>query len=158
MSQKINATDITEEEALNAVFFERADEFIKQANDFCRPPKGQKPDPAELRGQVSAAMLFATARFNTWVAANNFKDGNEMRDAKDQVMSYLLQQFQMMLEDNFDEYCEQFDNTYVSVRMKIFILTNTTIKIFYHSNKKPLQWLFIWQLFISFVLDHIGQP
>lgn len=45
MSQKINATDITEEEALNAVFFERADEFIKQANDFCRPPKGQKPDP-----------------------------------------------------------------------------------------------------------------
>ncbi|MFI7807919.1 DUF3144 domain-containing protein, partial [Acinetobacter baumannii] len=64
----------------------------------------------ELRGQVSAAMLFATARFNTWVAANNFKDGNEMRDAKDQVMSYLLQQFQMMLEDNFDEYCEQFDN------------------------------------------------
>ncbi|MFI7884376.1 DUF3144 domain-containing protein, partial [Acinetobacter baumannii] len=56
MSQKINATDITEEEALNAVFFERADEFIKQANDFCRPPKGQKPDPAELRGQVSAAM------------------------------------------------------------------------------------------------------
>ena len=39
MSQKINATDITEEEALNAVFFERADEFIKQANDFCRPPK-----------------------------------------------------------------------------------------------------------------------
>ncbi|MFE1967210.1 DUF3144 domain-containing protein, partial [Acinetobacter baumannii] len=46
MSQKINATDITEEEALNAVFFERADEFIKQANDFCRPPKVQKPAPA----------------------------------------------------------------------------------------------------------------
>lgn len=45
MSQKINATDITEEEALNAVFFERADEFIKQANDFCRPPKGQKARP-----------------------------------------------------------------------------------------------------------------
>ena len=43
-------------------------------------------------------------------SANNFKDGNEMRDAKDQVMSYLLQQFQMMLEDNFDEYCEQFEN------------------------------------------------
>jgi hypothetical protein len=33
-----------------------------------------------------------------------------MRDAKEQVMSYLLQQFQMMLEDNFDEYCEQFEN------------------------------------------------
>ena len=110
MSQKINATDITEVEALNAVFFERADEFIKLANEFCRPKKGEKPDPAELRGQVSAAMLFATARFNTWVAANNFKDGEEMREAKEQIMTYLMQQFQMMLEDNFDEYCEQFEN------------------------------------------------
>ena len=110
MSQKINATDVTDEEALNAVFFERADEFIKQANEFCRPPKGQKPNPDELRGQVSSAMLFGTARFNTWVAANGFKDGNEMRDAKDQVMSYVMQQFQMMLEDNYDEYCEQFEN------------------------------------------------
>ena len=110
MSQKIDAADVTEEEALNAVFFERADEFIKQANEFCRPAKGQQPKPEQLRGQVSAAMLFATARFNTWVAANNFKDGEEMREAKEQVMSYVLQQFQMMLEDNFDEYCEQFDN------------------------------------------------
>ena len=106
MNEKINATDVTEEEALNAVFFERADEFIKQANEFCRPPKGQKAKPEELRGQVSSAMLFGTARFNTWVAANTFKNGNEMRDAKDQVMSYVMQQFQMMLEDNYDEYCE----------------------------------------------------
>lgn len=110
MSQKIEATDVTEEEALNALFFERADQFIKQANEFCRPAKGETAKPHEIRGQVSASMLFSAARFNTWVAANNFKDGNEMRDAKDQVMSYLVQQFQMMLEDNFDEYCDQFEN------------------------------------------------
>ena len=111
MSQKIDATDITEEDALNAIFFERADNFIQQANQFCSPELGKQVDnPAEIRGQVSAAMLFATARFNTWVAANNFKDGKEMSDAKEQIMSYILQQFQMMLEDNFDEYCEQFDN------------------------------------------------
>lgn len=110
MTQKIAATDVTEEEALNALFFERADEFIKMANEFCRPPADQKNKAAELRGQVSAAMLFASARFNTWVAANNFKDGDEMREAKEQVMSYLVQQFQMMLEDNFDEYCDQFEN------------------------------------------------
>lgn len=107
---RINATDVTEEEALNAVFFDRADQFIKLANEFCRPPKGQKANPAELRAQVSAAMLFSAARFNTWVSANTFKDGNEMRDAKDQVMTYLMQQFQAMLEDNYDEYCEQFEN------------------------------------------------
>ena len=39
-----------------------------------------------------------------------FKDGEEMREAKEQIMTYLMQQFQMMLEDNFDEYCEQFEN------------------------------------------------
>ena len=109
MVQKIQATDVTEEEALNAIFFERADVFIKQANEFCRVEKGSH-NPADARGQVSAAMLFGTARFNTWVAANNFKDGNEMRDAKEQVMSYIMQQFHMMLEDNYDEYCEQFEN------------------------------------------------
>ena len=110
MVQKIQATDVTEEEALNAVFFERADEFIKQANEFCRVEKGSSIKPADARGQVSAAMLFASARFNCWVAANNFKNGEEMHDAKEQVMSYLMQQFQMMLEDNYDEYCEQFEN------------------------------------------------
>ncbi len=110
MVQKIEATDVTEEEALNAAFFERADQFIKLANEFCSPEQNKNAKPAERRGQVSASMLFATARFNTWVAANNFKDGEEMRNAKDQVMSYILQQFQMMLEDNYDEYCEQFEN------------------------------------------------
>lgn len=110
MSQKIEATDVTEEEALNAVFFDRADQFIKLANEFCRPEKGKTVEPAEIRAQVSAAMLFSAARFNTWVSANTFKDGHDMRDAKEQVMAYLVQQFQAMLEDNYDEYCEQFEN------------------------------------------------
>ncbi len=63
-------------------FFERADEFINKPNDFLSPAKRPKARPGRLRGQVSAAMLFATARFNTWVAPIIFKDGNEMRDAK----------------------------------------------------------------------------
>ena len=42
MVQKIEATDVTEEEALNAAFFERADEFIKQANDFVALKKVHK--------------------------------------------------------------------------------------------------------------------
>lgn len=105
MSPSIQATDITKDEALNAIFFEQADEFIKLANQLCQTGKNTQ----EQRSKVSAAMLFATTRFNTWVAANNFKDGNDMRQAKEQVMQYLMQQFQMMLEDHFDEYCDQFD-------------------------------------------------
>lgn len=110
MSNRIDATDVTEEEALNDVFFERTDQFIKLANDFCQPARGEKINPSQRRGQVSSAMLFAAARFNTWVSANTFKDGQEMREAKDQVMAYLVQQFQSMLEDNYDEYCDQFQN------------------------------------------------
>lgn len=109
MTDKISATDITEEEVLNAAFFERADEFIKIANEFCKP-SGKSQSPSDLRNEVSASLLFASARFNTWVAANTFKNGEEMRAAKDQVTSYLMQQFQMMLDDNFEEYCEQFEN------------------------------------------------
>lgn len=110
MTSPISTTDITEEDALNDQFFERADEFIKTANEFCRKEKSDPISSQELRGQVSASMLFATARFNTWVAANNFNSGEEMKAAKDDVMPYLIQQFQMMLEDNFEEYCEQFDS------------------------------------------------
>jgi hypothetical protein len=115
VSNRIDATDVTEEDALNAVFFERADQFIKLANDFCRPAIASQAQPTETRGQVSAAMLFAAARFNTWVSANGFADGQQMLAAKDQVMAYLLQQFQAMLEDNYDEYCEQFE-TYLRFR------------------------------------------
>ncbi|MFB2537825.1 MULTISPECIES: DUF3144 domain-containing protein [unclassified Acinetobacter] len=110
MSQRIDATDITEEQAINDVFFDRVDQFIKQANEFCRPVAGDNSNPQERRAKASAAMLFATARFNTWVSANSFENAQQMQDAKQQVMSYLLQQFQAMLEDNYDEYCEQFDN------------------------------------------------
>lgn len=110
MSQKIQATDITEEQAINDIFFDRVDQFIQQANAFCRPQANDQSNPHERRAKVSAAMLFATARFNTWVSANSFENGQQMQEAKAQVMSYLLQQFQAMLEDNYDEYCEQFDN------------------------------------------------
>ncbi len=51
--------------------------LIKQANEFCCVEKGSQVKPGEMRGQVSAAMLFGTARSNTWVAANGFKDGKK---------------------------------------------------------------------------------
>lgn len=110
MSTRISATDITEEEALNAEFFNRADELIRLANEMCRPPQGHKVNPFERRGQVSAAMLFATARFNVWVSANTFPDGPAMQAGRAQVINYLMGQFQAMLEDQYDEYAEQFDN------------------------------------------------
>ena len=62
MVQKIEATDVTEEEALNAKFFERADEFIKQANEFCQVEKGSQIKPAEMRGQVLMEIFSITSR------------------------------------------------------------------------------------------------
>ena len=46
MVQKIEATDVTEEEALNAAFFFFFYEFIKQANGFCHFEKGSTVKPA----------------------------------------------------------------------------------------------------------------
>lgn len=109
MTARISATDITEQELQNAEFFNRADELIKVANDMCRPPAGQRINAAERRGQVSAAMLFAAARFNVWVSANTFDNGDAMQATKAQVIHYLMSQFQAMLEDQYDEYSEHFE-------------------------------------------------
>ena len=102
-------------EVLEAKFFDRADTFIKQANEMCRPEVGQSVQPAQQRGEVSAAMLFATARFNVWVSANTFAHREDMSAAKAQVINYFMSQFQAMLEDQYDEYTEQFE-TYLRFR------------------------------------------
>lgn len=111
MSQSVsNPTPADSDDVNNAKFFDYVDQLIQQANALCSAQVGEKINPKERRAQVSAAILFAAARFNTWATANTFKDGQEMQEHKDQVIAYLVQQFQSMLADNYDEYCEQFDS------------------------------------------------
>ncbi len=59
-------------------------------------------------GKVSASMMYATARFNAWVSACGFASAGEMSGARAQTVEYFVTQFRQMLEENLDDYIENF--------------------------------------------------
>ena len=81
-------------------FFDRADAHIHLSND----------QMAEVsRGKVSASMMYAAARFNAWVSACGFGSGAEMAEARAATLSYFMEEYRKMLEENLDEYIEKFE-------------------------------------------------
>ena len=82
-------------------FFKRADQYIDLANSqISKETSG---------GKVSASFMFALTRFNAFISAIGFKDGREMRENKQEVMDYFIKEYQKMLEENLDDYIENFD-------------------------------------------------
>jgi hypothetical protein len=88
------------ESQLDDVFFERADAHIDLSN--------RHTAEAEI-GPVSASMMYATARFNSWVSACGFNNGEEMAEARSETIEYFVKQYRLMLEDNLDDYIHNFD-------------------------------------------------
>lgn len=82
-------------------FYDRADAHISLSNE--------QLSACDNPGAVSASMMFAATRFNTWVSARGFKNGEEMAQAREQMLKYFCEQYQMMLEDNLDDYINNFD-------------------------------------------------
>ncbi len=81
-------------------FFERADEHINLSNDQLQ---------SETKGKVSASMMYGTARFNAWVRATGWKNGEEMKIAKDTTIDYFVTEYRKMLSENLDDYIDNFD-------------------------------------------------
>lgn len=86
---------------IDKAFFERADAYITVANEQAVNVP---------RGKVSASMLFATARFNAWVSASGTESGEELASVKEEALEYFVSEYRQMLEENLDEYIEQFDD------------------------------------------------
>jgi len=86
---------------VDKAFFKRADEHIDVAN--------KQMTPEANPGKVSASMMFATARFNSWITAANSGNVITMLDNKDDAIEYFVKEYRAMLEQNMDEYCENFD-------------------------------------------------
>ncbi|MEM7501322.1 MAG: DUF3144 domain-containing protein [Pseudomonadota bacterium] len=76
-------------------FYDRADAHIHLSNDQMT---------GVSRGEVSASMMYATARFNAWVSACGFAGGEQMKVARDETIEYFVTEFRKMLEDNLDDY------------------------------------------------------
>ena len=83
-------------------FYDRADEHIHLSNDQIKGEIGS--------GKVSASMMYATARFNAWVSACGFEEGKDLKQEKDEILDYFLTEYRKMLEDNLDDYINNFNN------------------------------------------------
>ena len=81
-------------------FYNRADAHIHLSNDQLKT--------VDSKGKVSASMMYSVARFNAWVSACGFHSGEEMAEAREKTIKYFLEQYQLMLEENLDDYIEHF--------------------------------------------------
>ena len=81
-------------------FFDRADEHIYLSN---------KQLSTSSNGKVSASMMYSVARFNSWISASGFSNSVEMKGAKEETIKYFVTEYKKMLEENLDDYIENFD-------------------------------------------------
>ncbi len=82
-------------------FYERADEIIHLSNS-------QITDKIS-NGHVSVSFMYALARFNAWVNASDFANASDMAEAKSETIEYFATEYKKMLEENLDDYIENFD-------------------------------------------------
>lgn len=83
-------------------FYERADAHIHLSNDQISEKVTQ--------GKVSASNMYATARFNAWVSACGWSSGEEMAASKQETIDYFVVQYRKMLEENLEDYIDNFDS------------------------------------------------
>jgi len=81
-------------------FYERADAHIHLSND--------QISGYVTKGKVSASMMYATARFNSWVSACGWNSAEEMAAAKEETIEYFLTEYRKMLDENMDDYINNF--------------------------------------------------
>ncbi len=92
----------TEENKVDEKFFERADAHIALANGHIN---------AQLHpGLASNSLMYAASRFNAWVTAAGFKSGEDMKKERKEVIDFFTEQYKLMLEENFDNYAENYDH------------------------------------------------
>jgi len=80
-------------------FFERADSFIRLANEHCSTIG---------RGKVSASLLYGSARFQAWNAACWADDAEDMKAKRAETVEYFVEQYKKMLEENLDDYIDNY--------------------------------------------------
>ncbi len=81
-------------------FYDRADEHINLSN---------KQLSKTSRGKVSASMMYSVSRFNAWISACQFNDADKMKAAKQETIKYFVGEYEKMLDQNLDDYIENFD-------------------------------------------------
>jgi hypothetical protein len=88
-------------ETVDDAFWQRADEIINLANQQC--------ESVESSDDVSASLLYATARFNAFLIASTAQSAGDIQSGKEDAVAYFTEQYRQLLTDNLDDYIENFD-------------------------------------------------
>jgi len=83
-------------------FFNRADAHIHLSNDQITEGIGS--------GKVSASMMYATARFNSWITACGWHSADELSKAKEEAIEYFVTEYRKMLDENLEDYIDNFES------------------------------------------------
>ncbi|GGH72067.1 MAG: DUF3144 domain-containing protein [Bacteroidetes bacterium] len=95
MSQKLRNGELDDN------FFNRVDDHINLSNEQLK---------YETRGRVSASMMYSVARYNAWVSACGWSNAEEMKSAKEETLQYFVDEYRKMLNENLDDYIENFES------------------------------------------------
>ena len=85
----------------NNGFLKRADAFIALANEQL----GQNL----TQGEISASFMYGSARFSVWMAASSFENAEDMKEEKEKVVEYFMQEYKLALEEHMDNHIKNFD-------------------------------------------------
>jgi len=84
-----------EQDQRNKAFFQMADSFIDVANSHCDDEKSSR---------VGSALLYATARFSSFVVASHANDRESYEAEIDHAVEFFSSEFKKMLTENLEEY------------------------------------------------------
>lgn len=87
-------------------FFDRADAHITLANE-------QLSDSVDAI-DVNNSLMYSSARYNAWVAAFNCKTGKQLAASRSKTIDMVVAQYRAMMEENIDDYIENFDDYMLS--------------------------------------------
>ena len=79
----------------NKEFYKTADSFIDVANNHC---------DNQQASQVGSALLYATARFSSFVVASHAKDQESYEAEIENALEFFTSEFKRMLGENLEEY------------------------------------------------------
>lgn len=94
--------DTSKENQTDEKFYERVDTLIALANGYVK---------AEVHPAfTNNSFMFAASRFNAWVAAAGYENGEEMAKEKDDILNFFVNQYKLMLQENLENYIENYDS------------------------------------------------
>ena len=91
-------------------FYQRANAHIDLSNDQLKHGRD---------GEISASMMYGTARFNTSLTARGYDSGAQMAANRSKDIEYFVDEYRLMLAEHMDEYIANFERYMQMARQAI---------------------------------------